>query len=133
MNCGQCQQPLKADAQFCGNCGTPVLRAQPVAPMLAAQPAVVAPNPVGGQAPVSPIPAQFAQTAKISNYRVLSVVVLLLFCLPLGAIALVYSNKVDTAAKTGDTVEAQKASRTTKILNIIGIVIGALAIFSYVA
>jgi hypothetical protein len=73
MNCGKCNQPLAADAQFCGNCGTPVLSAQVTTPVLtetspvvteqSAQPNVPAPV-VATTVPQSPV---LASAAPVTN------------------------------------------------------------------
>uniref|UniRef100_A0A3P8WEN6 Uncharacterized protein n=1 Tax=Cynoglossus semilaevis TaxID=244447 RepID=A0A3P8WEN6_CYNSE len=47
-------------------------------------------------------------------------------CLPLGIIAIVYSNKVYVYNSLGESSAAQGASRTAKVLNIVGLVFGLI-------
>uniref|UniRef100_A0A6Q2XDW1 Uncharacterized protein n=1 Tax=Esox lucius TaxID=8010 RepID=A0A6Q2XDW1_ESOLU len=54
-------------------------------------------------------------------------------CLPLGIAAIVCSCKADNANGVGEAERAAEASRTAKILNIIGLVIGIVMIIIIVA
>ncbi|CAJ1065478.1 transmembrane protein 91-like [Xyrichtys novacula] len=67
------------------------------------------------------------------SYIGLSIFNLLCCCLPLGIAALIYSCKAQEANSLGQTSLAQDASRTAKILNIVGIVCGILLIIIFIA
>ncbi|TKS81038.1 Interferon-induced transmembrane protein 3 [Collichthys lucidus] len=54
-------------------------------------------------------------------------------CLPLGIAAIVCSCKAQNANAVGDSAAAGDASRTAKILNIIGLVCGIILIIIVVA
>ncbi|KAM3616865.1 uncharacterized protein V6R79_025062 [Siganus canaliculatus] len=54
-------------------------------------------------------------------------------CMPLGIAAIVYSYKAQSANGVGETAAAADASRTAKILNIIGLVCGIVLIISVIA
>ncbi|XP_060643399.2 interferon-induced transmembrane protein 1-like [Anolis sagrei] len=56
----------------------------------------------------------------------------LLCCCPLGFAAIIYSCQVKNANAVGDSNQAAKASRTAKMLNIVGIVFGVIVIIAIV-
>uniref|UniRef100_A0A8C8VIH5 Uncharacterized protein n=1 Tax=Pelusios castaneus TaxID=367368 RepID=A0A8C8VIH5_9SAUR len=64
----------------------------------------------------------------VPTYLGLSIFNLLCCCLPLGVAALIYSLRVENATGTGDMERASQASRTARMLNIVGIVIGIIFI-----
>lgn len=97
----------------------------PVAPNPSIAPAPIYANPAPGTQP-SPFNNAFQPVSveKIKNYRIPIILVILLCSLPLGVIGLIYSSKVDKYLKSGDVVQAQKASKTTKMWVIIGVAVG---------
>ncbi|CAK6968133.1 synapse differentiation-inducing gene protein 1-like [Scomber scombrus] len=54
-------------------------------------------------------------------------------CLPLGVAAIVCSCRVQNATALGDSTRAADASRTAKMLNVIGLVCGIILIIIIVA
>lgn len=65
-------------------------------------------------------------------YMVLSVLALLLCCLPLGIVSIVYSSKINSQQKSGDYEGARQSAKMAKIFLIIsmvfGIIVGLLTI-----
>ncbi|KAL4647495.1 interferon-induced transmembrane protein 1-like [Arapaima gigas] len=66
--------------------------------------------------------------ANVSDHLGWSIFTTLCCCLPLGVAAIVCSFKARNATSIGDSTGAQKASRTAKILNIVGLVVGLILI-----
>ncbi|KAJ8391263.1 hypothetical protein AAFF_G00095300 [Aldrovandia affinis] len=64
----------------------------------------------------------------VPTYLAWSICNTLCCCLPIGIAAIIFSTKVSGANNVGDTTRAQEASRTAKILNIVGLVVGILLI-----
>ncbi|KAJ8280622.1 hypothetical protein GJAV_G00057000 [Gymnothorax javanicus] len=64
----------------------------------------------------------------VSTHLVWSIITTLCCCLPIGIAAIVYSSKASGANSAGDVARAQEASRTAKILNIVGLVLGIIII-----
>ncbi|MFI0790478.1 CD225/dispanin family protein [Streptomyces lydicus] len=64
--------------------------------------------------------------AKPPTYWPLSIVVFLLFWLLFGAIAMYYSAQVNARWRYGDVDGANQASRSARIVNLIGIGVGIL-------
>ncbi|XP_003228829.1 synapse differentiation-inducing gene protein 1-like [Anolis carolinensis] len=62
------------------------------------------------------------------SYLALSIFNLLCCCFPLGIAAVIYSCQVDNANSLGNVNLAAKASRTARLLNIVGIVLGVILI-----
>ncbi|KAJ7990488.1 hypothetical protein DPEC_G00300840 [Dallia pectoralis] len=67
----------------------------------------------------------------VPTYLVSSIFTTLFLFWPIGIAALVFSYKVHEANKVGALEKASEASRTAKILNIVGLVIGI--VFSIIA
>ncbi|CAI5795393.1 differentiation-inducing gene 1-like [Podarcis lilfordi] len=67
-----------------------------------------------------------ASQRNVNSYLALSIFNLLCCCLPLGIAALVFSLQARSASNEGNINQAASSSRTARILNIIGIVIGAI-------
>ena len=68
----------------------------------------------------------------VNSHMVLSVVSIF-FCLILGIIAIVYSNKSKNSYNMGDYNGAVSNANTAKILAIIGIIVGTLVSILYIA
>uniref|UniRef100_A0AAQ5ZPG5 Uncharacterized protein n=2 Tax=Amphiprion TaxID=80969 RepID=A0AAQ5ZPG5_AMPOC len=68
-----------------------------------------------------------------SSYLGWSIINAVFCCLPLGIAAIVCSCKAQNANAVGDSVVATDASRTARILNIIGFVCGIVLIIIVVA
>ncbi|KAI1893483.1 hypothetical protein AGOR_G00124190 [Albula goreensis] len=68
----------------------------------------------------------------VPTYLPWSIFTTLCCCLPLGIAAIVCSTKASGANSVGDTTRAQEASRTAKILNIVGLVLGLILIITVV-
>ncbi|KPP75168.1 hypothetical protein Z043_105592 [Scleropages formosus] len=66
--------------------------------------------------------------ANVNNYLGWSIFNTLCCCLPLGVAAIIYSCRAKDAAAIGDSTRAQEASRTAKILNIVGLTLGIILI-----
>ncbi|KAK1145950.1 UNVERIFIED_CONTAM: hypothetical protein FKN15_076593 [Acipenser sinensis] len=66
--------------------------------------------------------------ASVPSYLVWSIFNLLCCCFPLGVAAVVCSCRSENASGVGDMARAQEASRTAKILNIVGLVCGIILI-----
>jgi hypothetical protein len=90
------------------------------------------PNPA---IPGSPFPAAppVVESEHIRNYMVVAILVLLFCSLPLGAVALYYSNKVKSEEKAGNLEAAKKASKSARLWIILGIVIGLPLTILYIA
>ena len=108
------------------------------------QPSTTYTNPVDGGQQFSPIPqppittlpsepvyplanniAQGSATHdQIKSYKIAAILVVVLCSLPLGIAALIYSNNVEKSLKLGDIEAAKKASKTARLLVIIGVAIG---------
>ncbi|KAJ7990489.1 hypothetical protein DPEC_G00300850 [Dallia pectoralis] len=69
----------------------------------------------------------------VPTYLVWSILNTLCCCLPLGIAAIVCSCKADNANEVGALERASEASRTAKILNIVGLVIGIVLFISVLA
>ncbi|KAK7882558.1 hypothetical protein WMY93_028732 [Mugilogobius chulae] len=54
-------------------------------------------------------------------------------CLPLGIAAIVCSCRAQNANAAGDQANAQDASRTAKILNVVGLVCGIILLIIFIA
>ncbi|XP_053177267.1 synapse differentiation-inducing gene protein 1-like [Scomber japonicus] len=67
------------------------------------------------------------------SYLVWSIINTLCCCLPLGIAAIVCSCKAQNANALGDSTRAADASRTAKVLNIIGLVCGIILFIIIVA
>ncbi|XP_030007055.1 proline rich transmembrane protein 1B-like [Sphaeramia orbicularis] len=67
------------------------------------------------------------------SYLAWSIFNTLCCCLPLGIAAIVYSSRVQSANAAGETVAAEEASRTAKILNIIALVCGIIVLIIVIA
>ncbi|KAK6467889.1 proline-rich transmembrane protein 1-like [Huso huso] len=68
------------------------------------------------------------RTPPAETYLLWSIINLLCCCFPLGVVAVIYSIRVENAVSVGDVSRAVEASQTAKILNIVGVVTGALAL-----
>ncbi|KAJ8391265.1 hypothetical protein AAFF_G00095320 [Aldrovandia affinis] len=68
----------------------------------------------------------------VPTYLAWSICNTLCCCLPIGIAAIIFSTKVSGANSVGDTTRAQEASRTAKILNIVGLVLGIILIILFV-
>ncbi|KAJ6668689.1 hypothetical protein lerEdw1_012172 [Lerista edwardsae] len=69
-----------------------------------------------------------APQRNIPTYLGLSIFTMMCCCLPLGLAALITSHEVDNAMRAGDINRAASSSRTARTLNIIGIVVGIIAL-----
>uniref|UniRef100_A0A3P9QG46 Uncharacterized protein n=1 Tax=Poecilia reticulata TaxID=8081 RepID=A0A3P9QG46_POERE len=67
-------------------------------------------------------------TSIAPTYRGWSIFNILCCCWPLGAFALYYSCKANTANEAGDTAAAQDASKTARTLNILSLICGLILI-----
>uniref|UniRef100_A0A3Q4BBL2 Uncharacterized protein n=1 Tax=Mola mola TaxID=94237 RepID=A0A3Q4BBL2_MOLML len=67
------------------------------------------------------------------SYLAWSIFNTLCCCLPIGIAAIVCSCKAQNANATGDSTVAMDASRTAKILNIVGLVCGVILIIVCIA
>lgn len=71
--------------------------------------------------------------AVVPSYLGWSIFNTLCCCLPLGIAAIVCSCRAQNASAAGDQVNAADASRTAKILNVIGLVCGIILIIIFIA
>ena len=116
--CTHCGNAIEGDGKFCTNCGAPA----PVD-----QPSYAQPEPEpqpSRQQPVGPKPA---------SYLALSILATIFCCLPFGIPAIVFSAKVDSHWNAGRYIEAQEASRKAKTWMLVSVILGAVAIISYLA
>uniref|UniRef100_A0A8D3D545 Uncharacterized protein n=1 Tax=Scophthalmus maximus TaxID=52904 RepID=A0A8D3D545_SCOMX len=75
-----------------------------------------------------------AQSRSVApSYLGWSIVNTLCCCLPLGIAAIVCSCRAQNANAAGDAAMAQDASRTAKILNVIGLVCGIIILIILIA
>ncbi len=142
MNCGNCHQPLEAGAQFCGNCGTPVLQTPaPATPASVSSTVPLAPSsaapvaPGAQQSPMNPIQNQFAAVPNaqdIPSHMTFSIIVTIFCSQLLGIIAIIYSSKVKGLVAQGKIEEAQKASKTAKTLDIVAVCLAVPITILYV-
>ncbi len=80
--------------------------------------------------PIPPPPAA-VQIPCPNNYLVLSILVTLFCCLPLGIVAIVYSCRVNPLYNAGKTTEAQNASKWALRWNIISLI--SVAVFCLIS
>uniref|UniRef100_A0AAY4BHM2 Uncharacterized protein n=1 Tax=Denticeps clupeoides TaxID=299321 RepID=A0AAY4BHM2_9TELE len=71
--------------------------------------------------------------SNVPSYMSWSLVTTLCCCLPVGILALVFSNKVNTANASGDTANAEQLSRKAKYANIAGTVFGIIMIITIIS
>ncbi|XP_035535286.1 interferon-induced transmembrane protein 2-like [Morone saxatilis] len=67
------------------------------------------------------------------SYLAWSIFNTLCCCLPLGIAAIVCSCRAQNANALGESAQAEDASRTAKILNVIGLVCGIILIIIFIA
>lgn len=67
-----------------------------------------------------------------NDYLVLSIFNALCCCMGFGIAALIFSVKTRSANQAGNAYEARDYSKTARLLNIIGISIGCVVIFSII-
>ena len=117
--CTNCGKAIENDGKFCTNCGAPA----PVD-----QPTYTQPEPepqyARQETPKGPKPA---------SYLALSILATIFCCLPFGIVAIVFSAKVDSHWNAGRFLEAQEASRKAKTWMLVSVILGAVAIISYLA
>ena len=99
---------------FCTNCGNEIADAAVVCPKCGVAVA-------GTKMPAS------SSGPTVPSHMV-GAIVSLLFCWPVGIPAIVFACKVNSKLKAGDITGAEKASKTAKILMIVGILGGILAV-----
>lgn len=71
--------------------------------------------------------------AVVPTYLGWSIFNTLCCCLPLGIAAIICSRKAQDANDAGDQVNAAEASRTAKILNVVGLVCGIILFVIFIA
>ena len=84
-------------------------------------------TPQGGSVPPPPPPKPQASAQKPDNLLVWSILATLLCCLPLGIVAIIYSNKVDPLWNEGRFEEAEKAAASAKMYCFISAGFGVLS------
>ena len=77
-------------------------------------------QPPASQAPYQPPVAPGLQPPKPDNNLVLSIICLVLCCLPLGIVALIKSTQVDTLYAQGRYAEAQESANAAKKWALVG-------------
>ena len=129
--CPNCGAEVKEGAAFCPSCGAPVNKAaEPTPapqPQPQAAPAYTAPQPQY-QAPYQ-APVQQKASGQLNTGMLVFSIINIFFCTIFGIIALIMTI---TAKDKPTAEEEQKALKTAKTLNIIGIIFGILSIVLYV-
>ena len=105
MFCKRCGAELQPDSHFCGKCGY-------------------------NQNSPDSIPTSEADR-RPSSYLVLSILVTLFCCIPLGIASIVYSSKVDPAYQAGDYQKALEYSNKAKSWALWGIFLSILLYLLY--
>ncbi|MBQ3823566.1 MAG: zinc-ribbon domain-containing protein [Clostridia bacterium] len=125
--CPNCGAEVKEGAAFCPSCGAPVNKAaEPTPapqPQPQAAPAYTAPQPQY-QAPYQ-APVQQKASGQLNTGMLVFSIINIFFCTIFGIIALIMTI---TAKDKPTAEEEQKALKTAKTLNIIGIIFGILSI-----
>lgn len=97
---------------------------EPSTPPVPPIPPVVPPTPATPPTPPTPVTPT---TQKPDNLLVWSILTTVLCCLPLGVVAIVYSNKVDTLWNSGKYTEAENAAKSAKLFCFLSLGGGVLA------
>lgn len=136
MNCSKCGAPLPETTTFCPYCGAASDRAQPQNVENGPQPYYPAqspdwqqnnyqpPSPYQGYAP--PPPPGGAPSFVL--HLVLSILMTLFCCLPLGIPAIVFAAMINSRIQEQNYEAAQKAARSCRICLWIGLGLGILTI-----
>lgn len=66
-----------------------------------------------------------------TTYMVLSILLTVCCCLPLGIASIIYANKISNALSAGRYEEAIRSASTARILLIIGFVLGLIVLIGY--
>ena len=150
MKCNKCGLENENGAKFCASCGAPAEQA-PATPVQEApvQQQIPQQAPPVQQTPPPAQPMQgFNQAPQFSEptfqpgvgtpvngtvYLVLSIIVTILCCLPLGIAGIVFATKINQLNLIGDYEGAKKAAKTSMIFTIIGAVsVVVVAIFYFI-
>lgn len=73
-----------------------------------------------------PVQGSSVQSSPTVPNNLVGAILSLFCCLPLGIPAIIFACQVNTKLKNGDVEGARKAAKTSKILMIIGIVLGLI-------
>ncbi|MRS13266.1 MAG: CD225/dispanin family protein, partial [Actinobacteria bacterium] len=102
--------------------------APPAAPPQYAPPQYAPPQPYPQQAP-----AAWNQQQAPKNHLVTSILVTVLCCLPLGAVAIYFSTQVDSRWQRGDYAGATDAAKKANLFATLAVVLGLIANCAYLA
>ena len=103
MQCFNCGAPIYGSSDSCSQCGT---KGSPFTITAAS-----GPRPAGGALP-----------PEVPDHLILAVLATVMFCMPLGIVALVYANQVQARRLAGDFQGALLASRKARSWSIAAIV-----------
>ena len=131
--CGNCGTPLGNGTRFCPNCGHPVQQQQ-YAPQYQ--------QPQQQRAYQTQQQQQYQQSQRFqrsddplpikpNTHMTMAILVTVIFCMPLGLIAVNYANKVNSFYYTGLYAEAEKASNDAKKWSVIGIISSIVVLLVY--
>ena len=108
MKCKFCKEEIPDEVEFCPMCGSGVEQEEKF---------------VGHQNPGQPINGTL--------YMVLSILSLLLCCLPFGIVGVVYSSRINTQQKSGDYDGARDSANKAKLFLIISFVLGLIVYMAF--
>lgn len=104
---------------------------QPAGPWAGYAPPAYA-APYGAPQPFGAAPQPGAPVVQRPPTRLVLALIAVLLCLPLGWMALVLSTAVDRRWRAGDAAGAARASSRARLIAVIAVVVGVLAITAYV-
>lgn len=112
MRCKFCNAEISEEAKFCPMCGVAIRRDE--------TDGQVDPYTQYGQSMSQNVQKPINGTL----YIILSVLSLLMCCLPLGIASIIFSSRINSQQKNGDYAGARESARTAKILLIISLAAG---------
>ena len=121
MHCPACGARNDDDAPFCVNCGQKLEAEESL-------PGGSPPYQRFGGSTYEPFGDSGSHPQHVPNYLILSILVTIFCCLPLGIVAIIFAAQVNGKVAAGDITGAQSSSRTARALVIVSVIVGAVVI-----